>query len=75
MEKAYDIKDLGEKLKGAGLPVVEGAAEVVLEKVVAWIKESAMISKTPYDDMAMVILPLIEEKIKKEINKIDGNPA
>lgn len=45
------------------------------EKVIAWIKESAMISKTPYDDMAMVILPLIEEKIKKEINKIDGNPA
>lgn len=75
MEKAYDIKDLGEKLKAAGLPVVEGAAEVVLEKVIAWIKESAMISKTPYDDMAMVILPLIEEKIKKEINKIDGNPA
>lgn len=75
MEKAYDIKDLGEKLKAAGLPVVEGAAEVVLEKVIAWIKESAMISKTPYDDMAMVILPLIEGKIKKEINKIDGNPA
>lgn len=75
MEKAYDIKDLGEKLKAAGLPVVEGAAEVVLEKVIAWIKESAMISKTPYDDMTMVILPLIEEKIKKEINKIDGNPA
>lgn len=75
MEKAYDIKDLEEKLKAVGLPVVEGAAEVVLEKVIAWIKESAMISKTPYDDMAMVILPLIEEKIKKEINKIDGNPA
>lgn len=72
MEKAYDIKDLGEKLKSAGLPVVEGAAEVVLEKVIAWIKESAALSKTPYDDMAMVILPLIEEKIKKEINKIDG---
>lgn len=46
MEKAYDIKDLGEKLKAAGLPVVEGAAEVVLEKVIAWIKESAMISKS-----------------------------
>lgn len=71
MEQAYDIKVLGEKLKAAGLPVIEKSAEIVLEKVIEWVKESAALSKTPYDDMAMVILPLIEEKIKKEIDKID----
>lgn len=71
MEKAYDLKDLGKKLSDAGLPVLEDVAEKVLENVVAWLKESAALSKTPYDDMALVVLPLIEEKIKKEINKIN----
>jgi L-cystine uptake protein TcyP (sodium:dicarboxylate symporter family) len=72
MEKAYDIKDLGEKLKQIGLPMAEVAAEQVLSKVVEWIKESAAISKNPYDDMALIVIPLIEEKIKKAIDKIDN---
>ena len=72
MEKAYDIKDLAQKLKDAGLPIAEQAAGALLDKVVLWIKESAALSKTPYDDMAMVLIPLIEVKIKEEIAKIDG---
>lgn len=69
---SYEIKLLGEKLKQAGLPIAEEAAEIVVAKVIEWLKESAVSSATPYDDMAMVILPLIEEKIKDELNKIDG---
>ena len=72
MEKAYDISDLVSKLKDAGLPIAEQAAGAILDKIILWIKESAALSKTPYDDMLLVLLPLIEAKIKEEIAKIDG---
>lgn len=71
MEKAYDVKDLAKKLQEAGLPIAEQVAELVLDKVLVWLKESAAISKNAYDDIALVLLPVIEEKIKAQINKID----
>jgi len=72
MEKAYDIKVLGEKLKASGLPIVEESAEIVLIHVIQWVKDSAKLSQNPYDDMALVLMPLIEQNIMKQINKIDG---
>lgn len=72
MEKAYDLKELGEKLKEAGLPVAEEAAEKVVGKVFEWLKDSAVLSKNPYDDMAMFVYPKIEEFIKEKLDKIDG---
>ena len=73
MEKAYDIKVLGEKLKASGLPIVEETAEIVLIHVIQWVKDSAKLSQNPYDDMALVLMPLIEQNIMKQINKIDGD--
>lgn len=72
MEKAYDIKVLAENFKNSGLPILEESAEIALIHVIQWIKDSAKLSQNPYDDMALVLIPLIEIHIIKQINKIDG---
>jgi len=54
MEKAYDLKVLGERLKDAGLPIALEALESTAGKVYViiknWAKESAPLSATPIDD-------------------------
>lgn len=72
MEKAYDLKDLGEKLKNAGVPIAEDAIEEVFKKFMVWLKESADKSPNPYDDMAKFVYPKIEEFVLEKIDKIDG---
>lgn len=72
MTKAYELSALVEKLKGRGLDIAEEAAKVVVEEALAWFQESAKLSATPYDDMAIVVLPLIKEAALKAVDKIDG---
>lgn len=72
MEKAYDFKELGTKLAQKGLIQLEDSAEDIVKEVMTWLKESAVISKNPYDDMAMVIYPKIEELLLNKVDKIDG---
>lgn len=75
MEKAYDFKGLAEKLKAQGLELAEESAKMALVAVFEWLEESAKMSKTPYDDLALVLFPqlksLIEEKVE-DINKEDN---
>lgn len=73
MEKAYDLKALGEKLKAAGLPIAEEALESAGAKVYVavkeWATESAVLSETKIDDVIApfygqldpIVLPLIEQ--------------
>lgn len=72
MEKAYDVADLALKLKGRGLDVAEEAAKVLVEEVLAWAEESAKISETPYDNMALVVLPELKKLALGLVDKIDG---
>ena len=72
MEKAYDLKVLGERLKAKGLIVAEDAAEQVYDELRAWFEESAKLSATPYDDMALIVLPQVDVLVKEQIDKIDG---
>lgn len=72
MEKAYDLKALANQLKGRGLDVAEEGAKLVVEELCKWVEESAKISPTPYDDMAMVILPKIKSLALEQVDKIDG---
>jgi hypothetical protein len=72
MQKAYDLKDLAERMKNIGLPVAEEAVEQAVKEMFKWLKESAVISSTPYDDMAAFIYPQLEELILKQVEKIDG---
>ena len=72
MEKAYDVKALVEKLKGKGLEVAEDVAVIAVGEVIAWFKESALLSENKYDDLVLAILPMLEAEILKQIDKIDG---
>lgn len=76
MIKAYDLKDLGEKLKSAGLPILEEAAEATALKVYTavkeWMKESAPLSTTPIDDFVAPFYDQADKFILPAIDKIDG---
>jgi hypothetical protein len=70
MAQAYDVKDLLEKLKAKGLPVVEETAKQVVVAVFEWLEESAVASATPIDNIAVPFYPMIKELALKEIDKI-----
>ena len=72
MEKAYDLKELGNALKGKGLDVAEESLNILFDSVVEWVEESAKLSATPYDDMAMLVMPQLKKLVKEAIDKIDG---
>jgi len=69
---AYDIKVLAEKLKSRGLDVGEDLLKGVVEDVFGWAEASVKESPTPYDDIALAILPVIKVEALKQIDKIDG---
>lgn len=72
MEKAYDLAVLAEKLKSKGLDVAEDAARHLVEATFEWVEESAKLSVTPYDDMALIILPQVKKMALAAVDKIDG---
>lgn len=72
VEKAYDLKALADKLKARGLELAEDGAKGVVEDVFAFLEESAKLSSTPFDDMALIILPKVKEMLLGAVDKIDG---
>lgn len=70
--KAYDLKVLAEKMKQEGLEVAEDAAGKMVKCVMIWLKDSAVKSENPFDDMIAPFLIPIEKYIMNEIDKIDG---
>lgn len=72
MEKAYDLKELVKLSKDEGLMIAEEGAEALVKVVFSWLEESAKLSKTPYDDMGLVVMPKLKEMVLDQIDKIDG---
>lgn len=72
MRHAYDFVDLREKLKARGLDLGEEAAKGVLEDVLAWVEESSRLSATPFDDVAVVVIPPLKKMALEAIDKLDG---
>lgn len=72
MEKAYDLKALGEKLKAQGLPVLEDTAEKVYKATKEWAQESAIISKNKIDDVVAPFYDQLDKLVLPQIDKIDG---
>lgn len=72
MEKAYDIQALIAKLKGRGLDIAEEMAKVVVEESFSWVEESAKLSATPWDDMALIVVPNLKQLALSGVDKIDG---
>lgn len=71
-KEAYDVKELFARLKGRGLDILEQDAQILAEETLGWLKESVTLSKNPYDDMALMVLPQLEKNLKKQIDKING---
>lgn len=76
MEKAFDLKDLEQRLKDKGLNAVEGLAEIVAGSVFDWAKESCQIHpnllvKSIGSSAVDILRPLAME----QIDKIDGQPG
>lgn len=72
MESAYQLSVLVAQLKGRGLDVAEEGAKVIIDEVFNWVEASAKLSKTPYDDMGLVVLPMLKAKALEAADKIDG---
>jgi hypothetical protein len=72
MEKAYELQALLDGLKAKGLDVAEEAAKDVVLAVSDWLSASVKLSATPFDDIALVVLPKLVESALAEIDKIDG---
>jgi hypothetical protein len=72
VKKAYDVKELLVKFKSIGLELTETLAVQALEQTSAWVVESSLISKNPFDDIAAVVMPTIKNEALKHIDKIDG---
>lgn len=76
MTKAYDLKDLGEKLKAKGLPIAEDMLEKIAGEVYlavkTWAKESAPLSETKVDDFVSPFYDQLDAIVLPLIDKIDG---
>ena len=70
MEKAYDLKVLGARLKEKGLVELEDSAEQVYAVTKEWLKESATISKNPYDNLVSPFLDSLDTVVLPQIDKI-----
>lgn len=70
--KPYDLSALAASLKKKGLDVTEEAASAAVGAVCDWLEQSAKDSATPFDDIALVVIPKLRDAALKEIDKIDG---
>tara|TARA_R110000851_G_scaffold54389_1_gene128408 strand:- start:195 stop:425 length:231 start_codon:yes stop_codon:yes gene_type:complete len=71
MEKAYDLKLLGEELKKEGLEIAEESLKIILTAVMNFLEKSAELSDTPIDDMVAMLYPQLKKLALKEIEKIN----
>lgn len=79
MEKAYDLKALGEKIKSKakenGLDIAEEAIETLAKAALAgtleWADESAKMTPTPIDNIAVEGLKYLQTTANAYIEKID----
>ncbi len=68
---AYDPKVLGEKAKKRALVALKG----IVSDVSQWVQDSAKESPTPYDDLALAIVPSLESWAVKKIDEWIGPVA
>lgn len=75
MEKAYDLKALGQKLQAAGLPIAEEMLEAAGAKLYIatkeWIQESAVLSENKIDDVIAPFLGQLDNVVLPMIAKLD----
>jgi len=73
MEKPFDVKDLLEKLKAAGLELAEENVKVLLPIFLDWVEESVKMTQNKLDDFFVMARPQIEASLNQLIEKINPN--
>jgi hypothetical protein len=68
----YELSSLIEKFKVRGLDLAEDAAAGVVDDVCSWFEAQAKASPTPFDDVALVVLPQLRKEVLKLVDGIDG---
>ena len=72
MTKAFDAKDLIERLKAKGMDVAEDMAKLVAVEVMDWLGDSFVLSENKYDDLVLPLMPPIKAFVVSQLDKIDG---
>lgn len=65
-------KMIVEELKKEGLEIGEDAAISTVKVLLGILKKVVITTENKYDDIALVILPVIEPAIFAALDKIDG---
>lgn len=74
MTKAFDIKELAEKFKELGLPVLEDTTEKLLKATFEWLNESAILHENAIVKVAVPLaVQTIQPLVFKLVDKIDGH--
>lgn len=69
---AYEFKSLLDAFAKRGLNLTEDAAKGVVEDVTSWFEVQAKASATPFDDVALVVLPQLKKVVLDKIDELDG---
>lgn len=72
MEKAYDVQDLVARFKARGLDVAEDGAKAMVEELFSWFEVSVKLSSTPFDDVALAVVPHLKKAALEAIDRVDG---
>lgn len=72
MEKAFDLKVLGEKLKAKGLDVAEELLAVLAGETLDWAAESCAIHPNAFVKFGAPVVAAVKPIVMKEIDKLDG---
>lgn len=72
MEKAYDLKELANRLKAAGLIEAEDLAIKAYQEVKQWLKDSAQLSSNAYDNILAPFLDQLDSIVLPKLDKVDG---
>lgn len=72
MEKAFDLKALGEELKAQGLPLLEDGAEKAFAALDLWLRKSAAIQGGLVGSILPAALDAVSGYVADKIDAIDG---
>lgn len=73
MEKAFDIKNLLERLKSKGLDVAEELAEVVVSETLDWASESCAVHENNLvKAIGVPAVAMLKPLALGAVDKIDG---
>lgn len=67
--KAWDLKDLEERLKSRGLPVLEKGAKEFFSGLCEWIEFGIKSDDNKVNDLALAVLPPFRDFVN---SKLDG---